>query len=1212
MRNRLGVGLMALVFLLAMPMFAQNNGIISGRVTDPSGAVVPDAQITVTQTETNVDAVSVTNSDGLFRVPSLINGPYKVTVTASGFKREVRDGLTLRIGENLNVEMKLEVGAVSEKVEVTSSLPLLDTQTSSTGQVMEGDYFYQLPNYQHWEKGVLYYTPQVGSSNAPWPGSLGNWNINGANAYQTAQYEDGIIATSMDGGTTLNSVSVGVEEIKVLTSAMPAEYGHATSGALIIVKKSGTNTLHGEGGELFKSTSMMHRTFFQQYTIQQKAALIGGTAATMFQMPDFVVSGPVVIPKLYNGKNRTFFQVGGSYHIDSSSNAGSYTTPTPEMLAGNFSAYSNQIYDPASTTGSFAAGNLSRTPFAGNIIPANRFSTMWNAIAANKPFLAPQAGAGSVTNTGPSGNIVTSGTGKYFNLTNQFRVDHNLSNKMRAMLSYSTGNQHQPQNNVNIAYQPYDQYQTLQYTVQNHATLSLTYTISPTLISETKVGIYRRTGNYKTLSGEDETFAIAKTVPNLPANMYLNPINFGMTEGSNGSSQLGVGTLRVQVNNSHQFNQDFTKVWGTHAFKFGYEWLWQNYVQHDISNARLTLGFGQSNGSGGTVGSDLTVGLQGNGSSIPNTGGISLAAIMLGYVSNYSYSQQGQSNLPVDSNHSFYVQDDWRIRPNLTLNIGVRYSNETPAHSKFPGLLSVGSLTVPDNYYTSGSVAGLLTCPAGGCVGAWTQPKGFLWNRDNNNFRPRFGLAWSVNKDTVVRAGFGMMTLDWNLYTQQAEIGGGSFFNQSVSQPANSYTPLFNINAGVPAFTSVAQNAAGQIPTSASSPSARPTITVIPANYHNPYTLNWNISVQRAVKKDYLVELSYVGLHNIGFSGNYNWSSRPWATGIDANGKVIDLSLPENAVYRSTWYNNSSGVNGTQAYKVYPNLGGVNYQCNCTRMIFHSGTIKVEKRYSYGLSFLTFATWQKGIQNAPGNLYQSDQLMRAVTGTTQKYRFVSSMTYELPFGKGKKWLNQSRLLNAVLGGWSYSWNFSVWAPTPVSLGYSGGTYTNPLTGVAGARQTYPSYEPDPGSQLLLTQIPQLRSGWQDIGTNRFATLGQNPLVTNCGTTPILQPNGATWGNQCVVVAPDYTRGNMPNNFFHMQRIIGANTSIYKDFTIKERLKGTIRMDYYNPFKWFNWSNAITTMTQNNPAVFMTPGLSDFGDSTEGGPSQIHLSFRVKF
>jgi hypothetical protein len=138
-------------------------------------------------------------------------------------------------------------------------------------------------------------------------------------------------------------------------------------------------------------------------------------------------------------------------------------------------------------------------------------------------------------------------------------------------------------------------------------------------------------------------------------------------------------------------------------------------------------------------------------------------------------------------------------------------------------------------------------------------------------------------------------------------------------------------------------------------------------------------------------------------------------------------------------------------------------------------------------------------------------------------------------------------------------------------------------------------------------------GWQDIGTNRFAPNGQNPLVTNCGTTPIYQPNGATWGNLCEVVAPSFTRGNMPSNFFIAQRIIGANASIYKDFTIKERFKAQLRMDYYNPFKWFNWSQPMTTtMTQTNPAIFMTPGLNDFGDSTEGGPSQIHLSFRVKF
>jgi Carboxypeptidase regulatory-like domain len=1194
--NRL-IGLLVLALLLTMPMFAQNNtGIISGRITDPTGAVVPGAQITVTQTDTGVDSVSESNGDGLFRVPSLRDGPYRVVATAAGFKKLVRTGISLRIGENLNVEMKLDVGVVTESIDVVNSIPLLDTQTSSTGQVMEGDYFYQLPNYQHWEKGVLYYTPQVESSNSPWPGSLGNWNFNGANNWQTAQYEDGQLVTTMDGGTTLNSISVADEEIRVISSAMPAEYGHATSGALIVVKKGGTNTLHGEGGELFKNDELFHRRFFQLKTNPQQ------NITDLFQMPDFVISGPVYIPHLYNGKNKTFFEVGGSYHLDSSSNASVYTTPTAAMLAGDFSAYSNQLFDPGSTSGTFAAGNLLRTPFPGNIIPQTRFSSMWNAIAANKPFIAPQPGAGSITNTGPSGNVVSSGTGNYYNITTQFRLDHSFTDKLKLFASFSMGNQHQPQNNANIGYQPYDQYQRLQPTVQNQGAVNFTYTIKPTLISETRIGEYRRILNYKPLAGTDYTYAIAKTIPNLPANVYVNPIGLGLaTEGSNGSNQLGVGTLSVTVNNNHQFNQDFTMIHGTHAFKFGYEWLWQNYVSHDIGNPRLSISWMDSNGIGPT------------GTGIPNTGGITLANLELGYVSGYSYAQQGASLLPVDSNHSFYFQDDWRVLPNLTFNLGVRYSNETPAHSKFPGQLSNGSITSPSNFYTNGSVPGVLNCPNNQCLGGWVQPKGFVWNRDNNNFQPRFGLAWNVEPNTVVRAGFALMTLDWNLgYTTQNEIGGGSFYNQSVSLPTNTYAPLFNINQGIPAFVSAPQLANGEIPTSASAPSSRPTITVYPANYHNPYTLNWNVSVQHALKKNYVVELSYVGLHNVGFGGAYNWNSRPYGTGIDANGNVIDLTQAANWAYRNTWINNSSGVNGTQAYKPFPSLGGVNYECNCVRMIYHSGTIKMEKRYSNGLSFLTFFTYQKGIQNSPGNLYLDQQEQRAVTGQTQKYRFVSSMTYELPFGRGKHWMTHGRVKDWLFGGYSFAWNYSIWAPTPMSIGYSGGTYLNPATGAIGGRQDYPGYEPLPGGSAYLVQDPQLRNNWQDIGANRFVQTAQNPISTNCGTTPIIQANGATWGNNCMIVAPSFTNGNMPGNMWIEQRIIGANASIYKSFPIKERFKAQIRLDYLNPFKWFNWSSVNTTMTQTNPATFMTPGLNDAGDSTEGGPSEMLLSFRVKF
>jgi hypothetical protein len=1039
----------------------------------------------------------------------------------------------------------------------------------------------------------------VETSNSPWPGSLGNWNINGGQTWQTAQYEDGMLATSMDGGTTLNSVSVGDEEIKVLTSAMPAEYGHATSGALIVVKKGGANQFHGEGGELFKDNAMYERRFFQLQTNPQQHI------SDLFQMPDFVISGPVWIPHIYNGKNKTFFEVAGSYHVDSSSNASVYTTPTAAMLAGDYSAYSNVLYDPGSTSGTFAAGNLSRTPFVGNVIPQSRFSTMWNTIAAHNPFVAPQAGVGSVLNTGPSGNVVSSGTGNYYNLTNQFRVDHSFTDKLKLFVSYATGNQHQPQNNVNIAYAPYDQYQTLQYTIQSVAAVNLTYTIKPNLISETRIGEYRRTGNYATKAGTDDTFAIAKTIPNLPANVYVGALGLGLaTEGSNGSNQLGVGTMTVGVNNNHQFNQDFTMVKGTHAFKFGYEWLWENEVSHNISNPRLSITWADANGIGPT------------GTGLSNTGGITLADLQLGYVNGYSYAAQGASLLPVDSNQSLYFQDDWRVTPKLTLNLGVRYENETPAHSKFPGQLSNGSITTPSNYYTSGSVAGVLNCPGNVCLGGFVQPQGFIWNRQNDNFQPRFGLAWNVEPNTVVRGGFALMTLDWNLgYTTQNEIGGGSFYNQSVSLPTNTYAPLFNINSGIPAFQSVAQLPNGEIPTGASQPSSRPSITVYPENYHHPYTLNWNVSIQRALKKNYVVELDYVGMHNVGFGGSVNLDSRPYGTGIDSNGNVIDLTNPANFAYRNTWVSNSSGVNGTQAYKPYPSLAGVSQECNCVSMIYHSGTVKMEKRYSYGLSFLTFFTYQKGLTTNWGNqnLYLPIGVGRSVTGQTQKYRFVSSMTYDLPFGKGKHFMNHSRLLDEVLGGYSLAWNYSIWAPTPMGIGYSGGTYLNPATGTTnGGRQDYPSYEPLPGGSGFLIQDPKLRSGWQDIGTNRFVQTGQNPIVTNCGTSAILESNGATWGNNCEVVAPSFTNGNLPGNEWIEQRIIGANMSLYKSFTIKERFRAQIRLDYLNPFKWFNWSSVNTTMTQTSPATFMTPGLNDAGDSTEGGPSEMLLSFRVKF
>ena len=174
-----------------------------------------------------------------------------------------------------------------------------------------------------------------------------------------------------------------------------------------MVKKGGTNAiLHGQGGELFKNDTLVERDFFQLNTNPQQGIY------DTFQQPDFFVSGPVWLPKVYNGKNKTFFFDCGSYHVDSSSNPSSDSTPTAAEIGGNTSQFSNVLYDPASTSGSFSTSNLSRAPFPGNVIPQNRFSSMWNGIMANNPFAPPQSGAGSITPTGPSGNIVASGTGQ--------------------------------------------------------------------------------------------------------------------------------------------------------------------------------------------------------------------------------------------------------------------------------------------------------------------------------------------------------------------------------------------------------------------------------------------------------------------------------------------------------------------------------------------------------------------------------------------------------------------------------------------------------------------------------------------------------------------------------------------------------------------------------------------------------------------------------
>jgi hypothetical protein len=1185
--------------LLAMPVCAQiDTGIISGRVVDPTGAVVAGAQVTIVQTEMSFENVSQTNSEGLFRVQGLRPGPYRVSVSATGFKKYVRDGLQLRIGENQAVDAALEVGAVAESVEVTGAAPLLETQTSSTGQVMGGDYFYKLPNYQHWEKGVLFVTPNVQTTNTAWAGQLSNFHINGGQSWQIGYFEDGQLGTAMDGGNTINSISASVEEVKVLSTVLPAEYGHSTTGAITVVKKTGTNDLHGSGTWLFATRSMVHRRFFELQSLTDKHL------DNLFQQPDTTVTGPVYIPGVYNGKNKTFFMYGGSFHMDDQAQPGFWSVPTQDMLNGVFNwTGANAIYDPNTTVGTVNGNDWSRVAFPNNTIPKNRISNVAKAIFSHNPFTAPNY-AGTYSNTGISGNLTGAGETKYHGFGHNFRLDHQFSQNYKVYVSYTRTNNNQHSQNMPIAYQPYDANQRVASTIQQVGSVGFNWFASPTLIFETRVGFYRTTNNPVT----DYQMAMANTFVNeakvagIDPDWYVNAIGTGFATGPSGAVQgsttLGNGTQNISVNGNHTLRQDVTKVWGSHAFKMGYEWLWENQIAHDIGNMRVGFTFGGTNG------------LQANGVGMTNTGGITLADLMLGYVTGVTYNRQGLASLPEDSIHSFYFQDDWRIHPNLTLNLGLRYSTESPAHMKFPGMYSIGSLDIKDDVYAT--AAG---CASTGCIGGWIHPKGGAYNRDKDNFQPRVGFAWTATPGTVIRGGFALNTLDMNnWYTNQSEIGGGSFYSTSLTQPGGSNYPLFQIDSGVPAPSFTALRADGTLP-NRNVARSRGTLNIIPANFHNPYTLNWNFSVQRALKRNYVVEASYSGSHNVGFQGTYNWQSRPYAMipSTDGSGSFIDLSDQSNWNYRNTWVNNADLQ---QASKPIATWSGVNYYCNCISTIYHSATAKIEKRYSYGLAFSGFFTWSKGLQNSTGNLYIPSDLGRSRVGYDQKFRYVSSMTYELPFGKGQKFLNRGGWLNYIAGGWSLAWNYSIYTGNPMNISISGFNTVNPLTGASGARQDYPSGLMYTNGNALLLKNPTLRDHWQDLGENRFVASAQNSLI-NCGTSAVGGTVGQTAvGNNCITGAPSFTNGNLPGNSWDGHRFIAANMSAYKDIPIKERVKAQFRLDFYNPFKWYNWDQPSTSLNVSNLTSLASFGkitsLTDAAPSTNGGPPLINVTFAIKF
>ena len=1110
------------VLCLCAALFAQaGSAVITGRVLDPSGSAVPNARVSVVQTETNFTFQTITNSEGVFRVQSLLPGTYQVAIEAAGFKRLVRSAMTLRTGDVLPLDVSLEVGAATESVQVSAEAPLLETETSSTGTVTEGDTLYKLPLYQRYVNSSLNLTPGMTMNGYAYGGSLSGFDVNGQRATGTAVFEDGVLGNHPQSGTgtDIKPVENSVAEVRTLTGTLPAEYGHTTGGVLDVVKKTGTNQLHGTAADYGRTRSMTHRQFFNQYRTSQPQPGAPDGVPSWFMQPDASVGGPIVIPKVYNGRNKTFFFFGYQKLIEKKSLANVGQTPTPAELGGDFTfgGLGQQLYDPYSTR-QLGSGAWTRDPIPGNLIPANRIDPVAARIIGFNPWQPPNS-PGSFNSTGPVSNFTWEARSRTFFEDFSGRVDQQFGPNLKAYGSYTYNHQSGFGRPANIKYAAYDANNgTLTPFTQQNASAGVTWILSPTSVNDARVGYYRpRNDTFVPSYGGNwpATFGIPNDNPALmpafapPGTNQLSPDSiYGLT--TNGPS--------TSVGETLSFRDDFSKVVGSHALKAGFEVL---HFRMDYHQLGQPSGIFQFDG--------MTAGLQASGAAVPGTGN-TMAGWELGAVRQATFSEYTTAWLPRDSIDSLYVQDDWRATSNLTLNLGLRWSTESPYNTK-NGLKSQFDPTVAD--------------PITGRMGAIVHPNGALNQRYWKNFQPRIGVAWHPLQKWALRGGFAINTVDIRFPNSFQQFDEFQALNVQARAPGDPRL-LFPLSQG-PSPVAYHVLPDGSSPYAGSNFSSR-TVNWLDPNLHPGYVMNWNLTAEFQATRNDLIKIFYQGSAGVDLVESWNINAFP--TDFGAGNPALQ----------------SAALAATQNYLPYPQFGRVALMSNTGHNTFHSGTVQFQRRYSQGLVLDTFYTLSKAIDSCDSDAgvctgvapIANRDLSKGRAGYDRNHRFIASATYELPIGQGRRFLNHKGFVNAAIGGWELAWVQTVESGNPMTFGYANNPANEWPTSIA--NQT-----------PVLVGTPSMNQfglGSQ-IGGNRF-----NQALSNA----VLNMNNFAY-------PAAFTPGNAGRNIVTGPGLLWSEGSAKKNFRITERFNLQFRFDFQNPFHNFNFNPPTTTVDFKNPQNF---------------------------
>jgi hypothetical protein len=584
-----------------------------------------------------------------------------------------------------------------------------------------------MPLYQRYVLNALNLNPGMTQNGYSYGGSLGGFNVAGQRSSGTAVFEDGVFGNDpvASTGTDIKPVENSVDEVKVLTGTLPAEYGHTTGGVVSVVKKGGTNSLHGMAADLGRTRAMTHRQFFNLYKTSDPQPGAPDGVPAWFMQPDASISGPVVIPHLYNCRNKTFFFFGYQKLIEKKSAAFTSQTPTPDSLAGDFTfgGAGLPLYDPL-TTRQLSDGTWTRDVLPGSIVPRNRFDPVAAKIIAMNPWVPPNTN-GSLTSTGPVSNYTWASKSRTFFEDFSQRIDQQFSSDFKLYGSYTYNHQSGLGRPTSVAIPAFDGANgILTPFTQRNLSIGATKLFGPSMLNDIRIGYYR-SRNDTFVPSYNQNWAQTLGIPNdspllMPSFSSVAASGTGAAPALNTMYGLTVPGPSRTVRETLSFRDDFSKIIGTHAFKAGYEILHfrGNYFQ-----------LGQP--SGVFQFDNMTAGLQPNGQPVPNTGNL-LAGFELGSVAAANFSTYTTTWLPRDSVHSLYLQDDWKATKTLTLNLGLRWSTESPFHSAH-GQLSNFSPTAVD--------------PVTGKTGGIIHPTDGLNNRSLRN-----GIRWTVGCSAAASA----------------------------------------------------------------------------------------------------------------------------------------------------------------------------------------------------------------------------------------------------------------------------------------------------------------------------------------------------------------------------------------------------------------------------------------------------------------------------